>query len=450
MMSRTAMAPGVRPASRLKLLLIANDAVNFGHGGELLRLGLRRATGDDDARLRPLALHAADRLPRLAHGFAGHRANIGVSPPRAIVRTGRRPMATTSRVMTSYFFLSRAQCSAISRCAADPGLSVPSSVAIPDLHRCALRASACAAPRSGTKKTHATPPFLTTAPDRTCLRIRIPRRRSSAHDRRPLLSASRSSDPLARQRHFHLALGALWWRAAATAVAQAAEPHALVSPAPRSQVRMTMCSRVAICANVMLARSGKIGWFSSKRPKFWGDRRALTSSTQKIACGLPMFTNLKGECKQRSVDRSGFATRSCGCRGIPRPAGFSFHLKRGGPMSTVKFPSAPFQQLRMPAVVSNVSASLPASLPRQPGDAAHAIKAAGAGFRAVIVVDAHKSVGAGTPAADKAPSADRKALLPPAFGWFSRAVSAAPIGLPPLAAHIDNDNLIADAVHLDE
>ena len=48
-------------------------------------------------------------------------------------------------------------------------------------------------------------------------------------------------------------------RAAATAAAQAAEPQALVRPAPRSQVRMMMASRDTICASVMLARSGKIG-----------------------------------------------------------------------------------------------------------------------------------------------------------------------------------------------
>ena len=48
-------------------------------------------------------------------------------------------------------------------------------------------------------------------------------------------------------------------RAAATAAAQAAEPQALVRPAPRSQVRMTICSRETICASEMFARSGKIG-----------------------------------------------------------------------------------------------------------------------------------------------------------------------------------------------
>ena len=40
---------------------------------------------------------------------------------------------------------------------------------------------------------------------------------------------------------------------------QAAEPQALVSPAPRSQVRITICSRVFTAASEIFARSGKIG-----------------------------------------------------------------------------------------------------------------------------------------------------------------------------------------------
>ncbi len=46
---------------------------------------------------------------------------------------------------------------------------------------------------------------------------------------------------------------------AATAVAQAAEPQALVNPAPRSQVRIATCSRERTWAIVMLARCGNIG-----------------------------------------------------------------------------------------------------------------------------------------------------------------------------------------------
>ena len=76
-------------------------------------------------------------------------------------------------------------------------------------------------------------------------------------------------------------------------------------------------------------------------------------------------------------------------------SGISFQAKRGAPMSTVDTRGAsPFQQFSRPALVSNVSAVL-AGLPEQElGDAAHAV-AAGARLRAVIVVDAHESVGAG-------------------------------------------------------
>src|SRR5262249_49153453 len=55
-------------------------------------------------------------------------------------------------------------------------------------------------------------------------------------------------------------------RPAAPAAAQAAEPQALVRPAPRSQVRSTRCSRETTCASEMFARSGKIGWFSNSGP----------------------------------------------------------------------------------------------------------------------------------------------------------------------------------------
>ena len=46
-----------------------------------------------------------------------------------------------------------------------------------------------------------------------------------------------------------------------------ADPQASVIPAPRSQVRMMMCSGDTTLATVILARSGKIGWFSRSGPK---------------------------------------------------------------------------------------------------------------------------------------------------------------------------------------
>src|SRR5690606_24134853 len=39
-------------------------------------LGLRRAAGDNDARVRVLAARLADRLPRLANRLGGHRAGV--------------------------------------------------------------------------------------------------------------------------------------------------------------------------------------------------------------------------------------------------------------------------------------------------------------------------------------------------------------------------------------
>ena len=51
-----------------------------------------------------------------------------------------------------------------------------------------------------------------------------------------------------------------------TAVAQAAVPQARVRPAPRSQVLSMMWSGATTWAIEILARSGKIGWFSSIGP----------------------------------------------------------------------------------------------------------------------------------------------------------------------------------------
>jgi hypothetical protein len=69
---RARLAPGLR----LHLLVVADDPVDLGHGGEDLRLGLCGAAGDDDAGVRVLALHAADRLARLARRLGGDRAGV--------------------------------------------------------------------------------------------------------------------------------------------------------------------------------------------------------------------------------------------------------------------------------------------------------------------------------------------------------------------------------------
>ncbi len=64
------------PRRGAELLGVAEDAIGLGHGDESLRLGLRRAAGDDDLRLRPLAAQRADRLPRLAHRLGGDGAGV--------------------------------------------------------------------------------------------------------------------------------------------------------------------------------------------------------------------------------------------------------------------------------------------------------------------------------------------------------------------------------------
>ena len=78
------MLPRRAPGLRRELVRVADHAIDLGHGGKCFGLGLRRATGDDDARLRPLPPHLADRLPRLAHRLGGDRAGVdhnGVRQP---------------------------------------------------------------------------------------------------------------------------------------------------------------------------------------------------------------------------------------------------------------------------------------------------------------------------------------------------------------------------------
>ena len=61
--------------------------VQVQNGCEHPGLRLRGAAGDDDPGRGPLALQPADRLPRLRHGFIGHRAAIdddGVGQPGAL------------------------------------------------------------------------------------------------------------------------------------------------------------------------------------------------------------------------------------------------------------------------------------------------------------------------------------------------------------------------------
>ena len=74
----------IAPGLPMHLVVIADDAIDLGHIGEHRGLGLRRAAGDDDARLGPFALQPPDRLPRLRDGLVGDRAAVdddGVGEP---------------------------------------------------------------------------------------------------------------------------------------------------------------------------------------------------------------------------------------------------------------------------------------------------------------------------------------------------------------------------------
>ena len=63
---------GFRP----QLLGIAKHLIHLGHLRELLGIDLGGAAGDDHAGIGALALHPADGLARLTHGFVGDRAGV--------------------------------------------------------------------------------------------------------------------------------------------------------------------------------------------------------------------------------------------------------------------------------------------------------------------------------------------------------------------------------------
>src|SRR5262249_27635634 len=63
-------------AGGLKFFLVADDLIDFGHGGIGFGLHLRGASGDNDAGIGAGAAGLADRLFGLAHGFGGNGAGI--------------------------------------------------------------------------------------------------------------------------------------------------------------------------------------------------------------------------------------------------------------------------------------------------------------------------------------------------------------------------------------
>ena len=75
---------------------------------------------------------------------------------------------------------------------------------------------------------------------------------------------------------------------AAAAVAQAAVPQALVSPAPLSQTFTFIKFLFTTLARVTLHFSGNSWWFSIFGPILCKSNASI-SSTKKIMCGLPTF-----------------------------------------------------------------------------------------------------------------------------------------------------------------
>ena len=212
------------------------------HGGERLRLGLRRAAGDDDVCLRALAAQRADRLARLAHRLRGHRAGIDhhrVGEPGLLARW--------RRITSDSAVLSR-----------QPKVTTSMLITPPPRRQTEPR-------RSG--------PCARTRPGRSSARGRRPRA-IRWRDRRP----ARSLSPCGSVRRS---------RAAATAAAQAAEPQALVRPAPRSQVRITRWSREGMAASVMLARCGKHRMVFEQRADFFADRRRSDRRPRKSRADCP-------------------------------------------------------------------------------------------------------------------------------------------------------------------
>src|SRR5262249_61996190 len=200
------------PGLRADLLLVAQHQCDLRHVREGFGLGLRRAARAHAGRGGMLALDLADRLARLPHRLRRDRAGIDddhIGKPGCL-----RLAADHLRLI---------------------GVEPAAEGDDIDAHWVALASNGAGS--NLPSYSSATGPVI--SPWSSCARHSM---RSS-----PPGSVTVTARPV-RPR-----------RTAATAAAQAAEPQALVRPAPRSQVRTTMCSRERTCASEILARSGNIG-----------------------------------------------------------------------------------------------------------------------------------------------------------------------------------------------
>src|SRR5260363_124925 len=99
-------------------------------------------------------------------------------------------------------------------------------------------------------------------------------------------------------------------RMAITAAAHAPEPHASVSPAPRSWTRNLSSEREMICIKPALTRLAKRGCASSAAPSALTGAQS-TSSTVCTACGFPIET----------METHTFLPFSCNGQSVSAPAG---------------------------------------------------------------------------------------------------------------------------------
>ena len=138
-------------------------------------------------------------------------------------------------------------------------------------------------------------------------------------------------------------------RAAATAAAHAAEPQASVSPAPRSQVRITTRCRAA-CGDRNVGPLGKelvvfeFRWIRHRSVGVWivdPENRVRVAHAQ----GRRRAQERGAGRSELQIDRARVRHQLCRRSSSQR--------KRGAPMSTVNSPSAARQQAIAPADVRN-------------------------------------------------------------------------------------------------
>ena len=191
----------------------------------------------------------------------------------------------------------------------------------------------------------------------------------------------------------------------------------------------------------MLARSGKIGWFSSSGPNL-GEVVGVDVVDPEDRVRIAHVDHRR-RMQDRLVDRPDLQFDGAGVAEflgqrnlVPAEARLA-HVD--GEQAARALPG-----IEQPAVVSNAERALAGLLRQQRGDAAHAV-AAGAGFGAVVVVDADEGFGAGRARRIKR----HQLIVGRALGGAAARASSGAIA-PAARAHVDHDDLVAETVHLHE